>query len=145
MEGNVKVKVISCSMYHGGAEKLHFSGNGALDRTDYGWELFYRAVEDDDHRNGIRSEVRIEAESGRALVKNGDAGYGLLLDPTQQTGVRMRTDVGELLLQVQAKQVQWELDDLEEGTIRLEYTLLAKGQPVSDLSVTILLTDDNEE
>lgn len=145
MEGNVKVKVTSRSMFRGGEEELHFTGFGSLERTDYGWELFYRAVEDTDHRNGVRSEVRVEEESGRALIKNGEAGYGLLLDPTQQTGIRMRTDVGELLLQVQTGQVQWKLDDPSEGNIQLEYMLLTDGQPVSGLSVTILLTSSNEE
>ena len=144
MEGDVKVRVTSCSMYRGGQEELHFAGYGALERTDYGWELFYRAVEEEDHRNGIRSQVRIEEEAGRALVKNGEAGYGLLLDPAQRTGIRIRTDGGTLLLQVQTDQVNWQLDGPDEGMIQLEYTLLKDGGAVSGLSVTILLQHVNE-
>lgn len=141
MEGQVKVRVETRSFFGGVADVIHFEGSGLLEKTEYGWHLRYDAVNCEDGKSKIASDVKLEKEMGRAVVINEseDGGYGLLLDPKRPTATQIQTDEGVMNLNVSAREVKWDLSAKKRGSIDLQYALLVGLQPMSVLTVSIRL------
>lgn len=135
MEGHVNVTLLSRSRYEGGEDVLAFAGNGLLKRTDDGWHLRYTAASQDGSR--MASDVRLE--NGTATVRNITGDYTLTLDPREKTQARIPTQVGTLTMAVTTRQLDWQLEETP-GRIIMDYTLMALGQTLSDLHLTIHLT-----
>ena len=83
--------------------------------------------------------MKLENETGRAIVVNEGEGYGLLLDPAAVTASQIRTPQGNLTLNVKTKEVTWDLSGRRDGSVVLEYMLLVGMQPVSALRVSLFL------
>ena len=141
MEGQVKVKVESRSLFGGVADVLHFEGSGQLEKTDYGWHLRYDAVNQEDGKSAIASDIKLEKELGRAVLINesADGGYGLLLDPKRTTATQIQAGEGAMTLNVATKEVRWQLGGKKQGSIALQYGLLVGLKPMSVLKVSIKL------
>ena len=117
-----------------------FCDNGAtVEKTDYGWHLQYEAVNCEDEKSAIRSDVKVETATRRAILVNEGEGYGLLLDPAAVTATQIKTPQGSLTLNVKTKEVSWDLARQRDGSVVLEYMLLVGMQPVSALRVSLFL------
>ncbi len=136
MEGHVKVTLLSRSRYEGGEDVLSFAGNGLLKRTETGWHLRYTASSQDGSH--MASDLRLEEEC--AIVRNITADYTLTLDKKEKTQARIQTQAGTLTMAVTTRQLEWHLEEAP-GRIIMDYTLMALGRTVSDLHLTIYLTD----
>ena len=135
MEGHVKITLLSRSRYEGGEDVLAFAGNGLLKRTDAGWHLRYTAASQDGSR--MASDLRLE--DGVVTLHNITGEYTLTLDTRQATQARIPTQAGTLTMAVKTRQVDWQLQEAP-GRIVMDYTLMAMGQTVSDLHLTVYLT-----
>lgn len=135
MEGHVKITLLSRSRYEGGEDVLAFAGNGLLKRTDAGWHLRYTAASQDGSR--MASDLRLE--DGVVTLHNITGEYTLTLDTRQVTQARIPTQAGTLTMAVKTRQVDWQLQEAP-GRIVMDYTLMALGQTVSDLHLTVYLT-----
>lgn len=135
MEGHVNVTLLSRSRYDGGEDVLAFAGNGLLKRVEDGWHLRYTASAQDGSR--MASDIRLAGET--ALVRNITGDYTLILDPQKTTQARIPTQVGALTMEVTTRCLDWQLEEAP-GRIKMEYTLMAMGQTLSDLHLTIYLT-----
>jgi len=135
MEGHVKITLLSRSRYEGGEDVLAFAGNGLLKRTDAGWHLRYTAASQDGSR--MASDLRLE--DGVVTLHNITGEYTLTLDTRQVTQTRIPTQAGTLTMAVKTRQVDWQLQEAP-GRIVMDYTLMALGQTVSDLHLTVYLT-----
>ena len=135
MEGHVKITLLSRSRYEGGEDVLAFAGNGLLKRTDAGWHLRYTAASQDGSR--MASDLRLE--DGVVTLHNITGEYTLTLDTRQVTQTRIPTQAGTLTMAVKTRQVDWQLQEAP-GRIVMDYTLMAMGQTVSDLHLTVYLT-----
>ena len=135
MEGHVKITLLSRSRYEGGEDVLAFAGNGLLKRTDAGWHLRYTAASQDGSR--MASDLRLE--DGVVTLHNITGEYTLTLDARQATQARIPTQAGTLTMAVKTRQVDWQLQEAP-GRIVMDYTLMAMGQTVSDLHLTVYLT-----
>ena len=135
MEGHVNVTLLSRSRYDGGEDVLSFAGNGLLKRTDGGWYLRYTASSPDGSH--MASDLRLE--EGVAVLRNITGDYTLTLDPKEKTQARIPTSVGTLTMAVGTRQLDWQLEEAP-GRIIMDYTLMAMGQTLSDLHLTIYLT-----
>ena len=135
MEGHVKVTLLSRSRYDGGEDVLSFAGNGLLKRTDGGWHLRYTASSPDGSH--MASDLRLE--EGVAVLRNITGDYTLTLDPKEKTQARIPTSAGTLTMAVGTRQLDWQLEEAP-GRIIMDYTLMAMGQTLSDLHLTIYLT-----
>ena len=93
----------------------------------------------EDEKATLRSDVKLEADTGRAIVVNEGEGYGLLLDPAAVTATQIKTPQGSLTLNVKTKEVKWDLSGRRDGSVVLEYMLLVGMQPVSALRVSLFL------
>lgn len=136
MEGHVTVTLVSRSRYEGGEDLLHFEGNGLLKREKGGWHLRYTASA----RDGSRMASDLCLADGVAALRNITGGYTLTLDPRQVTRAQIPTQAGTLTMAVKTRQVDWQLEEAP-GRIMMDYTLMALGQTVSDLHLTVYLTD----
>ena len=136
MEGHVTVTLVSRSRYEGGEDVLHFEGNGLLKRKKGGWHLRYTASA----RDGSRMASDLCLADGVAALRNITGGYTLTLDPRQVTRAQIPTQAGTLSMAVKTRQVDWQLEEAP-GRIMMDYTLMALGQTVSDLHLTVYLTD----
>ena len=94
MEGNTQIRIASRSVFGGVEDVIRMEGSAAVEKTEYGWHLQYEAVNCEDEKSTIRSDVKLENETGRAIVVNEGEGYGLLLDPAAVTASQV-----ELLVQ----------------------------------------------
>ena len=139
MEGKVTVSVSSRSVFGGVADELRFAGEGTLHKTDYGWHLRYEAVNTEDGKSTVASDVKLEKEQGRAVLINESdgGGYGLLLDPKHATATQIQTGEGAMNLNVATREVKWNLSGKKQGSIHLQYSLLVGLQPLSALEVSI--------
>lgn len=135
MEGHVKVTLLSRSRYEGGEELLYFEGNGLLKRVDTAWHLRYTASSSDGSH--MASDLRLE--EGRAILRNITGDYTLTLDPKEKTQARIPTAAGTLTMEVTTRQLRWQLNEAP-GRIIIDYTLMALGQTLSDLHLTVYLT-----
>lgn len=140
MEGHVTVTLLSRSRYEGGEDLLHFEGNGLLKRESGGWHLRYTASAKDGSR--MASDLRLEG--GIATLRNITGNYTLTLDPRQVTQARIPTQAGTLSIAVKTRQVDWQLEEAP-GRIVMDYTLMTMGQTMSDLHLTVYLTDKEGE
>ena len=140
MEGHVTVTLLSRSRYEGGEDVLAFAGNGLLKRTERGWHLRYTASSQDGSH--MASDLRLE--DGAATLRNITGDYTLTLDPKQKTATRIPTPVAALTMEVNTRQLEWQLEDAP-GRIIMDYALTALGQTVSDLHLTVYLTDNKGE
>ena len=136
MEGHVTVTLVSRSRYEGGEDLLHFEGNGLLKREKGGCHLRYTASA----RDGSRMASDLCLADGVAALRNITGGYTLTLDPRQVTRAQIPTQAGTLTMAVKTRQVDWQLEEAP-GRIMMDYTLMALGQTVSDLHLTVYLTD----
>ena len=93
----------------------------------------------DDEKSAIRSDVKVETSTRRAILVNEGEGYGLLLDPAAVTATQIKTPQGSLTLNVKTKEVSWDLAGQRDGSVVLEYMLLVGMQPVSALRVSLFL------
>ena len=93
----------------------------------------------EDERSAIRSDVKLETATRRAILVNEGEGYGLLLDPAAVTATQIKTPQGTLTLNVKAREVTWDLAGQKDGSVILEYMLLVGMQPVSALRVSLFL------
>ena len=139
MEGNTQIRIASRSVFGGVEDVIRMEGSATVEKTEYGWHLQYEAVNCEDEKSAIRSDVKLENETGRAIVVNEGEGYGLLLDPEAVTATQIKTPRGTLTLNVKAKEVQWDLAGRRDGSVVLEYMLLVGMQPVSALRVSLFL------
>lgn len=141
MEGQVKVKVESRSFFGGVTDIIQFEGTGQVEKTEYGWHLRYDAVNLEDGKSKITSDIKLEKELGRAVVINEseDGGYGLLLDPKRATATQIKTAEGVMNLNVSTKEVSWNLSGKKQGSVTLQYGLLVGIQPMSVLNVNVTL------
>ena len=90
----------------------------------------------------MASDLRLE--DGAATLRNITGDYTLTLDPKQKTAARIPTPVAALTMEVNTRQLEWQLED-EPGRIIMDYALTALGQTVSDLHLTVYLTDNKGE
>jgi hypothetical protein len=139
MEGNTQIRIASRSVFGGVEDVIRMEGSATVEKTEYGWHLQYEAVNCEDEKSAIRSDVKLENETGRAIVVNEGEGYGLLLDPAAVTASQIRTPQGNLTLNVKTKEVTWDLSGRRDGSVVLEYMLLVGMQPVSALRVSLFL------
>ena len=139
MEGTAQIRIASRSVFGGVEDVIRMEGSATVEKTEYGWHLQYEAVNCEDEKSAIRSDVKLENETGRAIVVNEGEGYGLLLDPEAVTATQIKTPRGTLTLNVKAKEVQWDLAGRRDGSVVLEYMLLVGMQPVSALRVSLFL------
>ena len=106
-------------------------------------ELVFGAVEKavncEDEKSAIRSDIKVETATRRAILVNEGEGYGLLLDPAAVTATQIKTPQGSLTLNVKTKEVSWDLAGQRDGSVILEYMLLVGMQPVSALRVSLFL------
>lgn len=93
----------------------------------------------EDEKSAIRSDVKVETATRRAILVNEGEGYGLLLDPAAVTATQIKTPQGSLTLNVKTKEVSWDLAGQRDGSVVLEYMLLVGMQPVSALRVSLFL------
>lgn len=135
MDGHVKVTILSRSHYEGGEDTLAFSGNGLLKPTDIGWHLRYTASSSDGSH--MASDLRLE--EGTAILRNITGNYTLTLNPQKKTESRIPTSAGTLTIAVATQHLNWQLEE-SPGRITMDYTLMAMGQTLSDLHLTIYLT-----
>ena len=126
MEGTAQIRVASRSVFGGVEDVIRMEGTAAAEKTEYGWHLQYEAVNCEDEKATLRSDVKLETDTGRAIVVNEGEGYGLLLDPAAVTAT-------------QIKEVKWDLSGRRDGSVVLEYMLLVGMQPVSALRVSLFL------
>ena len=139
MEGTAQIRVASRSVFGGVEDVIRMEGTAAVEKTDYGWHLQYEAVNCEDEKSRLRSDIKLEADTRRAIVVNEGEGYGLLLDPEAVTATQIKTPRGTLTLNVKTKEVQWDLAERRDGSVVLEYMLLVGMQPVSALRVSLFL------
>ena len=135
MEGHVNVMLLSRSRYEGGEDTLTFAGNGLLKRTESGWHLRYTAASQDGSH--MASDIRLEGD--RAVVRNITGDYTITLDKNEKTQARIPTQMGVLTMEVDTRQLDWQLEEAP-GRMIMDYTLMAMGQTLSDLHLTIYLT-----
>ncbi len=141
MEGHVNVIVTTCSRYDGGEDVLVFTGSGLLKRTQTGWRLRYSAKGED----GSPAASDVELRDGCATVRNITGGYTLQLDPASPSAARIPTEVGALTMSVVTEKLNWALEGESSGRIHMHYKLLALQQTLSDLRVSIHLTNKRGE
>ena len=134
MEGTAQIRVASRSVFGGVEDVIRMEGTASIEKTEYGWHLNY-----EDEKSRLRSDIKLEADTRRAIVVNEGEGYGLLLDPEAVTATQIKTPRGTLTLNVKAKEVQWDLAGRRDGSVVLEYMLLVGMQPVSALRVSLFL------
>ena len=139
MEGPAQIRIASRSVFGGVEDVIRMEGTAAVEKTDYGWHLQYEAVNCEDERSAIRSDVKLETATRRAILVNEGEGYGLLLDPAAVTATQIKTPQGTLTLNVKAREVTWDLAGQKDGSVILEYMLLVGMQPVSALRVSLFL------
>ncbi|NLU23233.1 MAG: DUF1934 family protein [Clostridiales bacterium] len=138
MEGSVQVRMTSRSTFGGQEDVLRFTGHGTVEKTDYGWHVHYTVQNTEDGASRMTSDVKLERESGRAvLVNEGETGYGMLLDPAVPTVTEIREGGKTLALNVATRQVAADLGGAREGSLTLDYMLMIGMQPLSALRVTI--------
>ena len=135
MEGHVNVTLLSRSRYEGGEDVLSFAGNGLLKRAENGWHLRYTAASPDGSH--MASDIRLEGQ--RAVVRNITGDYTITLDKSEKTQARIPTQMGVLTMAVNTRQLEWQLEEAP-GRMIMDYTLMAMGQTVSDLHLTIYVT-----
>lgn len=143
----VQVLARSRSDFAGGVDELTFRGIGALDKTEYGYQLRYTAQNEADG-SGVASEIRLEAAQRRAVVisESKDGGCGLLLDPRRTTVTQIAGgDGGALTLRVQTHEAGWHLPRKGTGRITLRYTLFLGTQPMSELHLELTLTKEEND
>ena len=140
MEGHVTVTLLSRSRYEGGEDLLHFEGNGLLKKENSGWHLRYTASA----RDGSRMASDLRLAEGVATLRNITGDYTLTLDPRRETQTQIPTQAGTLTMAVKTRQVDWQLNKAP-GRITMDYTLMALGQTVSDLHLTVYLTEKEGE
>ena len=100
MEGTAQIRVASRSVFGGVEDVIRMEGTAAVEKTEYGWHLQYEAVNCEDEKATLRSDVKLETDTGRAIVVNEGEGYGLLLDPAAVTATQIKTPQGSLTLNV---------------------------------------------
>ena len=139
MEGNAQIRIASRSVFGGVEDVIRMEGTASIEKTEYGWHLNYEAVNCEDEKSRLRSDIKLEADTRRAIVVNEGEGYGLLLDPEAVTATQIKTPRGTLTLNVKTKEVQLDLAGRRDGSVVLEYMLLVGMQPVSALRVSLFL------
>ena len=139
MEGTAQIRVASRSVFGGVEDVIRMEGTASIEKTEYGWHLNYEAVNCEDEKARLRSDIKLEADTRRAIVVNEGEGYGLLLDPEAVTATQIKTPRGTLTLNVKTKEVQWDLAGRRDVSVVLEYMLLVGMQPVSALRVSLFL------
>ena len=139
MEGTAQIRVASRSVFGGVEDVIRMEGTASIEKTEYGWHLNYEAVNCEDEKSRLRSDIKLEADTRRAIVVNEGEGYGLLLDPEAVTATQIKTPRGTLTLNVKTKEVQWDLAGRRDVSVVLEYMLLVGMQPVSALRVSLFL------
>ena len=139
MEGTAQIRVASRSVFGGVEDVIRMEGTASVEKTEYGWHLQYEAVNCEDEKAALRSDVKLETDTGRAIVVNEGEGYGLLLDPAAVTATQIKTPQGSLTLNVKTNDVKWDLSCRMDGSGVLEYMLLVGMQPVSALRVSLFL------
>ncbi len=143
MEGTAQIRIASRSVFGGVEDVIRMEGTATVEKTDYGWHLQYEAVNCEDEKSAIRSDIKVETATRRAILVNEGEGYGLLLDPAAVTATQIKTPQGSLLtLNVKAKEVSWDLAGQRDGSVILEYMLLVGMQPVSALRVSLFLKNN---
>ena len=139
MEGNAQIRIASRSKFGGVEDVIRMEGTATVEKTDYGWHLWYEAVNCEDEKSTVRSDIKLENETGRAIVVNEAEDYGLLLDPEAVTATQIKTPQGSLTLNVKTKEVNWDLVGRKDGSVTLEYMLLVGIQPLSALRISLFL------
>lgn len=139
MEGNAQIRIASRSVFGGVEDVIRLEGTASVEKTDYGWHLQYEAVNCEDEKSAVRSDIKLETDTRRAIVVNQGEGYGLLLDPAAVTATQIKTPQGSLTLNVKAKEVAWDLAGRKDGSVTLEYMLLVGMQPLSALRISLFL------
>lgn len=137
MEGHVCVTVTTRSLYDGGEDVLVFTGSGLLKRTETGWHLRYTAKGED----GSPSASDVELHGSSAAVRNITGGYTLQLVRGGQAKTRIPTAAGELPITVVTKELNWALEEETSGSIQMHYQLLAQRQLLSEMHVSMQLTN----
>lgn len=137
MEGHVRVSVTTRSIYDGGEDLLVFTGNGLLKRTDTGWHLRYTAKGED----GSPAASDVTLHGTTAVVRNITGGYTLELMKGKQMKTQIPTAAGELPINVVTRELDWALEGENTGSIHMHYQLLAQRQLLSEMHVSIQLTN----
>ena len=121
MEGNAQIRIASRSVFGGVEDVIRLEGTATVEKTDYGWHLQYEAVNCEDEKSAVRSDIKLEAD-------------------TAVTATQIKTPQGSLTLNVKAKEVAWDLAGRKDGSVTLEYMLLVGMQPLSALRISLFLT-----
>lgn len=95
MEGTAQIRIASRSVFGGVEDVIRMEGTATVEKTDYGWHLQYEAVNCEDEKSAIRSDVKVETATRRAILVNEGEGYGLLLDPAAVTATQIKTPPGQ--------------------------------------------------
>lgn len=138
MEGYVKIELRSIVSADGQWEELHQTGRGLLTTAENGWRLRYVAADE----VGEKSQMDIYLTAEGAAVRNCIAGYTMYLQPGQTTDAKIQTPYGWMDMRACTRRVHWNLDGDEQGTIELEYTLLAGSETVTDLCLCLQLSKE---
>jgi len=136
MEGHVNVTVVSRSRYHGGEDVLVFAGAGLLRKEEENWHLRYTAKSGSGETMG--SDILLRGDG--AVVRNITAGYTLKLTINETTESRIPTSMGSLGVKVNTRRLEWQLENAP-GRIDMDYTLMALNETLSDVQLTIHLTE----
>ena len=91
MEGTAQIRIASRSVFGGVEDVIRMEGTATVEKTDYGWHLQYEAVNCEDEKSAIRSDIKVETATRRAILVNEGEGYGLLLDPAAVTATQIKT------------------------------------------------------
>ena len=59
MEGNTQIRIASRSVFGGVEDVIRMEGSATVEKTEYGWHLQYEAVNCEDEKSTIRSDVKL--------------------------------------------------------------------------------------
>ena len=68
MEGTAQIRIASRSVFGGVEDVIRMEGTATVEKTDYGWHLQYEAVNCEDEKSTIRSDVKVETATRRAIL-----------------------------------------------------------------------------
>ena len=59
MEGTAQIRVASRSVFGGVEDVIRMEGTASIEKTEYGWHLNYEAVNCEDEKSRLRSDIKL--------------------------------------------------------------------------------------
>ena len=135
MEGKIKLLVRSVSEDPYGRHEFSQTGNGLIQKETDGWRLRYTNRD----QSGERGYWDIRIRDSLVTIHSIAGSYVLELDPGQTTTLRLDAGGNTAEMEIKTHRISWSLDDEKQGRIELDYTMLAAGEIVSDMSLQMQL------